>query len=299
MASDILTRRACLGALGALSAGCSGGGSNSQPSARPAAGEGWREEVFEPSALQPEGQHALVFAPPESDDWPILIALHGRGEAGRGLRAGAAGWRDDYDLDLVRARLAKGELTSADAKDLLEGPRLDAHKASLAKHSFAGLVLVCPYTPIPGTDSARSFGRFVSTDLLARVPPARPRSAVGIDGVSMGGRYALELGFELGATFGAVGALQPAIREGDADSFASRAAECKAKHGAQAIHLVTSEEDPFREPTIALSKALTARSIEHQLIVTLGPHDYLWNRGPGAVEMLMFHERALRGLPAP
>jgi hypothetical protein len=28
-----------------------------------------------------------------------------------------------------------------------------------------------------------------------------------------------------------------------------------------------------------------------------GPHDYEFNRGPGAYEMLMFHDRVLRGQP--
>jgi hypothetical protein len=30
-----------------------------------------------------------------------------------------------------------------------------------------------------------------------------------------------------------------------------------------------------------------------------GPHDYVFNRGPGGIEMLLFHDRALRGEAAP
>ena len=30
-----------------------------------------------------------------------------------------------------------------------------------------------------------------------------------------------------------------------------------------------------------------------------GPHDYVFNQGPGGVEMLLFHDRALRGEPSP
>ena len=28
-----------------------------------------------------------------------------------------------------------------------------------------------------------------------------------------------------------------------------------------------------------------------------GPHDYVFNRGPGVLEMLLFHDRALRREP--
>jgi hypothetical protein len=33
--------------------------------------------------------------------------------------------------------------------------------------------------------------------------------------------------------------------------------------------------------------------------LVLGPHDYDFNRGPGGIEMLLFHDRVLRGEPPP
>ena len=48
----------------------------------------------------------------------------------------------------------------------------------------------------------------------------------------------------------------------------------------------------------ALDAALTQRRIPHEFRLLAGPHDYPFNRGPGGVEMLLFHDRALRGLPA-
>jgi hypothetical protein len=48
-----------------------------------------------------------------------------------------------------------------------------------------------------------------------------------------------------------------------------------------------------------LSQALHEEHIPHELLVTPGPHDYVYNRGPGSYEMLLWHERVLRGLPPP
>jgi len=33
--------------------------------------------------------------------------------------------------------------------------------------------------------------------------------------------------------------------------------------------------------------------------VVTGPHDYAFNRGPGALEMLAYHDRVLRGADPP
>lgn len=187
---------------------------------------------------------------------------------------------------------------------MLSAGRLDAIRASLSASPWTGLVIACPYTPIPSRDPEHhaAFGRFLEKQLLPRVAelkggPVRP-DQVGIDGVSMGGRWALELGFAMPEVFFAVGALQPAIGVDDAAALADRALRAKDKRE-QRVRLVTSAEDPFLEPTIALAKELEARKISHQLFVTAGPHDYIWNRGPGAAEMLIFHERALRGIAPP
>ncbi|MFO0552524.1 MAG: alpha/beta hydrolase-fold protein [Polyangiaceae bacterium] len=302
---DFWSRRSWL--LGVLSAAAAGCGSKSAPKEQAPgalARGGWRDESFERSEDQPDGQRALVLAAPEGEARPVLVALHGRGEAGRGLDAGARGWRDDYDLDAMIGHLAAGSLASDHVGGMLDEDRLAKINASLAANPWQGLVVVCPYTPVPtGRDeeASRPFGRFVTGPLLERVTSTKAASAIerkttGIDGVSMGGRYALELGFGFPDTFGAVGALQPAMRESEADAFADRALRA-SEHGPQQIRLVSSEEDPFLEPTKALARALDRRKLEHRLLITKGPHDYVWNRGPGGAELLIFHERALRGLP--
>ncbi|MBL9026289.1 MAG: esterase [Myxococcales bacterium] len=295
-----ITRRAALGGLAAL-AGCSHRAD--KPAGKPT--PDWHDLAFSSGGEGDGEQRALVYAPPGSASWPVLVALHGRGEAGRGVEAGARGWRDDYDLQKAVDALRSGEIRSEDAGHMLSLERLEALNRSLRAAPFVGLVIACPYTPVPrgrAPEDAAPFARFLTDSLLPKVAEVRggavERKATGIDGVSMGGRYALSIGLTKTETFASVGGLQPAIQVGEADAFADLAARA-AERAPFAIRLVSSEEDPFLEPTRALASALDARKIVHRLVVTSGPHDYAWNRGPGSLELLIHHERVLRGLPAP
>ena len=267
----------------------------------PPADTRWRDLSFPP----PDEQRALVLVPPSPQPLPMLVALHGRGESGRGLEIGAKAWRDDYSLDKLDLRLREGPVTRADLADMVFDDRLAKINASLTSSPYAGLVVACPYTPDlkdRSKEGAAPFGKFLSETLLPKVRTeskcATDRSSTGIDGVSMGGRLALLVGFANPDVFGAIGALQPAIKVGEAEMFAALAASATAGRKT-AIRLVSSEADPFLEAVRALSKALEAAHVPHELVVTPGPHDYAWNRGPGGVEMLLWHERVLRGRPAP
>lgn len=262
----------------------------------------WRDVAFAPSEHYAEEELAAVL---RAKDAPLLVALHGRGEAGRGLAAGAHGWRDDYHLDKARARLAAPPLSARDLLGFVSAPRLAALNASLAAHPFEGLAVACPYCPALADRSvtgAQGFASFVIGSLLPKAAEAAgtklARKRTGIDGVSMGGRLALLIGLSHPEVFGSVGAMQPAIRVSEADELADLAAKA---HRAQpfALRLVSSEEDPFLEAVQALGEALTERGLPHEVIVTPGPHDYAWNRGPGSFEMLLWHERVLRGLAPP
>jgi len=294
-------RRAFLGSIGALAAGCSQTSTKKRP---PEPTEDWHDVAFPATADQAD-QRALVFAPKGSSEWPVLVALHGRGEAGRGLDKGARGWRDDYTLMRAYRALASGKITADDASGMLSDERIGAINASLAAKPFAGLVVACPYTPVPtgrGAESAQAFGAFVAGALLPRVGELRGRppapESTAIDGVSMGGRYALQLGLGPTDAFGSVGALQPAIQVAEADAFAALAARAIARRP-RSLRLVSSEDDPFLEATRALAAAFEREKLVAGLVVTRGPHDYAWNRGPGAIELLVHHERVLRGLPPP
>ena len=78
---------------------------------------------------------------------PVLLTMHGRGEAMKGPERGARGWVDDYELSHVIQRLAKPPLTRDDFKSFVKGERLARLNAALLEHPYRGMVIVCPYTP--------------------------------------------------------------------------------------------------------------------------------------------------------
>ncbi len=71
---------------------------------------------------------------------------------------------------------------------------------------------------------------------------------------------------------------------------------CQAK---LRLRLLSSEGDPFLAAVKAASAKMNELGVAHDLVIVPGPHDYAFNRGPGCAEMLLFQERALRGLASP
>jgi len=113
--------------------------------------------------------------------------------------------------------------------------------------------------------------------------------------VSLGGRVSLVVGLAHADRFGAVGALQPAIQENEPPALARRARDAMGDAARLRLRLVTSDQDYFRGATTGLHLALKSEGIEHEHLVNPGPHDYAFNRGPGGIEMLLWHDRVLRG----
>jgi iron(III)-salmochelin esterase len=264
-----------------------------------------REIDFEPTVGGP--QKAVVVGPrwgAVGERFPLLIALHGRGESNHGLSVGAWGWVRDYWLDRCILNLRKAPLQRASLLGLADEERLNRINASLELKPFRGLVVACPYTPdILSTDSldaAEPFADFVQNGLLPRVrelfPVEATKSSTGIDGVSLGGRVALLVGLSRPNLFGAVGTLQAAIRPRDIGALVQRARRATQEAAAPTpLRLLTSDRDPFRPALQALADELRAAGVPASFEVVAGPHDYDFNRGPGAVEMLLWHDRVLRG----
>ena len=292
-----MNRRGFLGSAASLALGACG---------RSRADTGlWRDLDFAPEPGAWEGQRTLVMAPEGVQTLPLLVALHGRGESGRGLEVGARGWRDDYGLERAHARLRAPPLTREDLGGLVRAERLALLNASLSTTPYEGLCVACPYTPeLPDrrVEGAQSFARFLLGRLLPRVRAevggAHERAKTGIDGVSMGGRLALLVGLAHPEVFGAVGALQPALRAEDAEMLLALA-RAAMERAAVKLRLVSSEADPFLSAIRVVSHRLQAGGVAHELLVVPGSHDYAWNRGPGGAEMLLWHERVQRGLRAP
>lgn len=272
------------------------------PPASPSDPERWRELRFAPSEAYQEEELATVLV---GKGRPLLVALHGRGEAGRGLEAGARGWRDEYDLGRADERLHAPPLRAEDLLGFVRPERLARLNESLRASPFAGLCVACPYCPVltdASETGSRPFGRFITEQLLPRVRSetgcATERTRTGIDGVSMGGRLALLVGLSHPEQFGSIGALQPAIRADEAEMWSALARRARERADFS-FRLVTSEADFFRPAVEKLSERLRADGVTHELLLTPGPHDYVYNRGPGSFEMLLWHERVLRGLPGP
>lgn len=245
--------------------------------------EGRGESVH---VLVPEGAHA-------PGSLSVIVALHGRGEARRGPQRGALGWLDDYALELAFAALRSGRVTREDAHGMASEAQLRAMGRLFRRQPFRDVAVVMPYTPDlaaeePGSPAIAAYGEWLVSVALPAVRRALPAltddpGRTAIDGVSLGGMLALDVGLRRPEAFGSVGGIQPAVR-GRLEAYGPLASEAT-----RCLRLASSDGDPFLRATRALSEAWRARGIPHELVEYAGPHDYEFNRGPGSIELLRFH----------
>jgi iron(III)-salmochelin esterase len=236
--------------------------------------------------------------------FPVLIALHGRGESMKGSRRGARGWIDDYDLERAMQRVSAPPLRSRDFQGYVSRERLRRINRALADQPYSGLIVVCPFLPDVlrrenAFKEAEPLAAFIVDVLLPRVYEKTPAlgtpASTGIDGVSLGGRAALLVGFTRPRAFGAVGALQAAIDGSEIERFAELGARALSDNPKLSLRLLTSDKDHFLRVNEQLSAVLKERGVQHRYSRVQGTHSYRFNRGPGAIEMLLFHDRVLRG----
>ncbi|MCS6899910.1 MAG: alpha/beta hydrolase-fold protein [Myxococcales bacterium] len=246
-------------------------------------------------------ERVVVLVPQGAGPYPVLMALHGRGEAVRGAEVGAYAWLRDYRIGEALAALHRGKLTEEDFARLAVPSRLSELNRGLSKVPFGGMILVFPHAPdFPGAtreELTDRYGVWLLEVLLGRLHTSFPGvSSVGIDGVSMGGRMALRIGLQHPEVFATVGSLQAAIRPEDASRLVEMARRYRQVRPGGRLRLLTSEGDFFREAILEAHRALQQASIHHEFLEVAGPHNYQFNRGPGAIEMLLWHDRALRGV---
>jgi S-formylglutathione hydrolase FrmB len=252
--------------------------------------------------------NAVVVLPERASDerFPVLLTFHGMGEARKGPERGARGWIDDYGLLQAIDRLHHPPLSAEDLQGLAAPERLAQLNAALSAHPYRGLVIVNSYTPdmLRGDEpfsKVPPLAKFAIEELLGRARRETPAigtpQTTGIDGISLGGRAALAIALRHPEAFSAAGGLQPAFDLDNAGAFTQRALVARQKNPALTFRLLTSDGDYFLGPTRAISAALRQAGIGHELVVLPGPHDYRFNRGPAVYEMLLHHDRVLRGLP--
>jgi len=238
-----------------------------------------------------------------AERWPVLIAFHGMAESRKGPAVGHRAWFDDYGLIEAYEALLTPPLTPRDFGSLVRPKHLEVMNADLAAHALRGLFVVGVYTPDLFARSKQDpkaierFADWVADDLLTDIHDTFPvtdpsRDATGVDGVSLGGFVSLSVGCRRPDVIGVVGAMQPAVRGREA-RIAALCAEAGRKRP-QRIRLVSSDDDPFLPATRKLSRKLRDHHVSHELRILPGPHGYAFNRGPGAIDMLWYHDRALR-----
>jgi enterochelin esterase-like enzyme len=256
----------------------------------------------------PFGPTDVLVSVPMTDDpearFPVLVAFHGRGESFKGSRQGARAWFDDYELGRAIARLAQPPLISQDFEDFVRPERLEQVNQALVERAYGGLIVVCPFLPdvLHGDEAfgaTEPLARFVVDVLLPRVyadtPAIGTAESTGIDGVSLGGRASLLIGLNRPTAFGSVAGLQAAFDASEVDRVADLAVQARLQNPKLALRLLTSDDDYFLNVNQQLSAALSSRSVRHGLARIVGTHSYRFNRGPGGIEMLLFHDRVLRG----
>jgi iron(III)-salmochelin esterase len=251
---------------------------------------------------------AVVVVPARATEerFPVLLTFHGTGEARKGPERGARGWIDDYGLYRAIERLKQPPLTGRDFEGFVDAARLEKLNAALAKEPYRGLIVVNSYTPdmLRGDEPFSKIGplaKFAVEELLPRAARETPAigtaQTTGVDGISLGGRAALAIGLRNPEAFAAVGGLQPAFDLENAGAVAERALRARQKNPALTFRLLTSDGDYFLASTKAMSVAMKQAGVPNTLVVIPGPHDYPFNRGPAVYEMLIHHDRVLRGLP--
>jgi hypothetical protein len=233
--------------------------------------------------------------------FPVLVALHGRGEALKPPAEGARGWANDYALLHAIDRLRAPPLTEADYAGFADRSRMVETNGSLARQPLGGLVVACPWLPDLAPSRAsdvEAYARFILDVLLPRVRSETPAysspEATGIDGVSLGGAVALRIGLTFPEAFGAAGGIQPAVSESQTAEWTALARTARARRPGLKLRLLTSHDDYFHDAIVGVSRAWTVAGIGHDFAEVVGPHDYSFNRGPGSIELLMWHDRALR-----
>ncbi len=232
---------------------------------------------------------------------PLVVLLHGLGEAGD-PRAGAYAWTDRYGLSTSYDRLGTPPVQRTSKRLDWTDKRLGEVNAELLRTPFRGLAFACPVTPNVAKlkDPVAALDRYTSWLVDVVVPRARKEAPVvpdaahtHLDGCSMGGYVGLEVFLRRPDVFGAWGGVQSAFGSQRAVSYADRIARV-IKKTPRALHLETSEQDPFREANQLLSAELKKRGVQHELLVLPGPHDQPWLREAGTIEMLLWHDRLPR-----
>jgi enterochelin esterase-like enzyme len=251
------------------------------------------------------GRRFLLFTPKHlgsGERVPLLVLLHGLGETGD-ERMGVYAWVERYGLGTAYDRLRRLPIVRTSRRKDFTDTRLAEVNTELSQHPFRGMAIACPFTPnvhkvAHPVAALDGYARWIAEVVVPRAQREAPvhadASRTALNGCSLGGYIGLEVFLRRPDLFGAWGGVQPALGMHRVAGFADRIAAAMAKVGPRALHLLTSEADPFRDQNVSLAKALKKKSIPVDMAILPGPHDQPWLREAGTIEMLLWHDRRPR-----
>ncbi|MGO8881302.1 MAG: alpha/beta hydrolase [Desulfomonilaceae bacterium] len=230
--------------------------------------------------------------------YPLVIAFGGAGECARAPREGALAWVGYYKMDDAIRALGRGRLESNDFRGLITPVRLAAFNKRLKNKPYAGVIVACPYSPLITSlmeFENTGYERFIIREL---VPLLKKRyrvatGRIGVDGVSMGGARAMLFGLKYPEIFSSIGSVQGAFGP-FLDTYAQLARQNRDKLKGIPIQLVTSDGDGMAPSVNKMASLLKDEGIPYTYKNLTGPHDYIFNQGPGSIALLMFHDHAQR-----
>lgn len=230
--------------------------------------------------------------------FPLVIAFGGMGECMKTPQQGSLAWIAYYKADEAIAALAKSRLESSDFRGLVNERQLEDFNGRLQSCPYDGLILACPYSPVlkPGDVlELPEFEAFVIKELVPalqrryRVAPGR----IGVDGVSMGGARSMYYGFKYPEIFSSIGSVQGAFGP-YLKVYRELVQKNRDKLKGIPVQLVTSDRDHMAPSVAQLHRILQDAGVVHRYLLLTGPHDYIFNQGPGSLALLVFHNQALR-----
>jgi iron(III)-salmochelin esterase len=230
--------------------------------------------------------------------YPLVIVFGGAGECAKRPRQGALAWLHYYKSDEAVLALGSNRLDKNDFRGLVTERELAKFNRKLKRRPYEGVIFACPSTPLSLRDGPElpAYEEFIMDRLLPILTKHYrvDKDRIGVDGVSMGGSRSMYYGLKYPEVFSSIGAVQGAFGP-FMDLYEDLIKINKDKLQQRAVQLVTSDRDTHLGPhTEKMHQLFNAQEIKHDYMILTGPHDYIFNQGPGSIALLMFHARPAR-----
>jgi iron(III)-salmochelin esterase len=230
--------------------------------------------------------------------YPLVIVFGGATECARSPRQSALAWMHYYKTDEAVLALKSNQLVSENFRGLAKPAILMDYNRRLKRQPYEGVILACPSSPLVTSQAGPELPEIEEYIMAELLPALKSRyrvaeDRVGVDGVSMGGARSMYYGMKYPEVFASVGSVQGAFGP-YMDLYRYLAKTNQRLLKKRPIQLVTSDHDVMLPSVEAMHKLLQENQIPHSFLVLNGRHDYIFNQGPGAISLLVFHNQALR-----